>query len=211
MTNALNTLMIEVTQNDAASMRDALRDNLVNRAEYERAKNAENDSVQSTLNNVSKIYLNEHFARFALVCSLDAAHINKSERVNARLNVYTLDKIAALFKATCAHSKHNAFNAAIVASLVNFANSKSEAHFTIEHAKMSASKFYNCENVKANRKLLVRRDSVAASTASTQASSTMNALKACNAVTEYTNEGMICYRLNDNAIANALRESVASK
>lgn len=177
------------------------------RARYEATKNSENDSIQKHLKSARDKLSSARVARFMIAANVDSSFINRNERVNARYNVYAIEKVASLAHSVAFDKLHNAINANVLRSM--FKCESAEIDFSHHLALCSASDKIVCKDAKARNRL--SRHTVSASTASTQASSTMNALVTCNVVSEYRNAANeLCYKLNDNALVQALRASLAS-
>lgn len=175
------------------------------RADYERAKNADNENIQKNLAKSRAKFARSSAARFMLAANVPVAFLNRNERVNAKYNVYAVEKVADLVDAVMHKRAMNAINLNVLKSL--FKLTAKDIAFTHKLAVASASDKAVVEDASI-RKLLSRHN-VSFTTASTQASSTMNALVTCGVVTEYmTDAREIAYRLNENALVEALREAV---
>jgi hypothetical protein len=192
--------------NDAKSFALAVVQEFDTRIAYENTKNSENDNIVKTLNKSSAKLASVSAARVMMTCNVAASFINRAERVNAKYNVYASEKladiIASLRDARCFT---NAINNAIVRSMLKCDAAK--IAFTHKLAIASASDKVNVDATM--RKHLVRH-TVSVSTASTQASSTMNALVTANICEEYRDDSNnVAYRLRDNVQVAALREIYA--
>lgn len=116
-------------------------------------------------------------ARSILAANVDPNFVNRSLLEGRRFNIYAVDKIADLLLGVSQGRIHNAINSAIVKSLFKFRDAGQP--FTGLAALAAASDKIKIE--KGMAALLVRH-TVAAATAQTQSSSTMNALLTMGAV-----------------------------
>jgi hypothetical protein len=191
--------------NDAKSFALAVVQEFDTRIAYENTKNSENDNIVKTLNKSSAKLASVSAARVMMTCNVASSFINRAERVNAKYNVYASEKladiIASLRDARCFT---NAINNAVIRSML-----KCDAKIAFTH-KLAIASASDKVNVDATiRKHLVRH-TVSVSTASTQASSTMNALVTANICEEYRDDSnIVAYRLRDNVQVAALREIYA--
>lgn len=178
--------------------------NIDTRAAFEKAKNADNAKIQATLDNVRATFGKSSVARFCVAAGIDLNFINRTERTGAHFNVYAALKEANIAEVTMNDKAWNAINVAIVKSL--FKCAKAEIEFSHKIAVACCSKNITID-AGVSRHLV--RHTVSPTTASTQASSTMNALQVCGVVSEYKNEsGLVCYRLADTPLTAAIREKV---
>jgi hypothetical protein len=205
MTNVENFINVLRSHDDNAAKTFAL--NVVQefdaRIVYEKKKNSENDNITKTLKKSSAKLASVSASRVMMTCNVAASFINRNERVNARYNVYASEKLADIVASLRDASVFkNAINNAIVRSM--FKCDAAKIAFTHKLAIASTSDKVNVDATM--RKHLVRH-TVSVSTASTQASSTMNALVTANICEEYRDDNnSVAYRLRDNVQVNALRE-----
>ena len=212
MTNATHASFVAlcnaVADDQVISITRALNAELVERYEYEMRKNADNDKIQKTLLSVNNALVKSSSARLHAVANIDARYINRAERVNAKYNVYALQKIADIINVVMHDKKMNAINYHALRSLFNF--ERKSKLFTHADAIASASNKITVQD--ASKRQLLSRHTVSASTANTQASSTMNALVTLNVVRETTNENNEKhYELTHSALCEALREIVMQR
>lgn len=174
------------------------------RAEYENKKNADNLKIQDTLKGVRAGFTKGSVARFCVASNTPLNFINRSERAGNFFNVYAAQKLLNVAEALTIEKKWNDINRCILASMVKL--EKAGIEFTHKLAIAACSKSITCD--AGVSKHLVRH-TVAPSTASTQASSTMQALKTAGVVVEYKNDaGADCYRFTENPIVAAIRDKV---
>jgi len=178
------------------------------RASYEASKNADNSNMQETLKDLRKSVNHDAIASVMLAANLDASFINRAERNNSRFNVYSAQKVVNVARHAASAATLNHYTKAILASLVAF--KKANVDFTHKDAIASCS--IDSKVNKAKDSLLVRYQKVvAANTASTQASSSVNALQMMHIVNETRNAANeTCYVLNDNEIAVKLIEALSA-
>lgn len=153
---------------------------LDDRADFEKAKNPDNENIQRTLTKARKLMVTKRAARVLLAANVDPAILNRSVHEGARYNVYAIGKLADAIYGLSGGAVANAINIAVMKSLFRFR--AQGLVFTGEMAKAAASdKIRVADNAIKNA--LVRH-TVSASTAPTQASSTMQALRTLGIVNE---------------------------
>lgn len=166
------------------------------RSAYEARKNAENDSIQSKLKAMRKALDHKRIAEIMLASNCDASRINRQERDNARYNVYAYEKDINIARTLASVASLNHYTLHILKT----AKALHDAGMTLTHddafcACMRGSK---ASDTKKN-KLISRYDRIEVSkgTASTQSSSSINALQSFDVLRETRNEqGVTCYVLN---------------
>lgn len=208
--NVVKSFIDEVNEIDkeAAMLRAiAFADAFDERSAFECRKNVDNDSIQKQITKNRAKFISLQVARFMIATNVNATFVNESEHDGARRNVYAHEKLAFLAESVVYGKKFNAVNYHCLRSLFKFANKDLE--FTHADALAATSDKIKVEHAKKRANL--SRHTVSASTASTQASSTMIALVACGVVSEYKNETRdVCYKLTDNAIVAHLRSLIMS-
>lgn len=176
------------------------------RTAFQRAKDPDNTNIQRTLDKVRKQLVTKRAARVMLACGIvDPLFINRQVHDGSSYNVYALGKLADVIFGVSDGLIANAINIACMRSL--FACSKADVVFTQEVARAAASDKIHID--PAIRKHLVRH-TVSASTAPTQASSTMQALATLGAVTVSGSTRSPVYTLTSNAIVNKLMAKLAA-
>jgi hypothetical protein len=199
---AFAALLANVSDDDAKKTAAFYVAQCDERLAFELAKNANNESIKKHVNNAAKKFATLRVARFMIAAEVRSTFINEQERVNARRNIYSVAKLLDLAENTVSDTSFNAINNACLSSLFKF--EKAELEFTHADALASASRDVNVKDT--NKRKFLTRHIVDANTASTQASSTMNALLAARVVDEYTNDNReTCYKLRDNALVTHLR------
>lgn len=136
-------------------------------------------NIHRTLKNVRANLVRSHAARVMIGAQVSPTFINRTLHDGSRYNVYALDKFADLVDALTGNKMTNAINIAIVRTMYAF---KKAGHaFTKEVALAAASDKLTRTVAPGLRSLLVSH-TVSASTAPTQASSTMQALETLGVV-----------------------------
>jgi hypothetical protein len=172
------------------------------RVEFERAKG--NETIQKHLNKSRKQLATPSAARVVIACNVDIAEINRSVHEGVCYNVYALGKLADAIQALSGGVLGNAINNACMRSLFQFRAAGQV--FNGEMAKAAASDKIRVE--VGLRGMLVRH-TVSASTASTQASSTMQALTTLGIVKRSGSQKNPVFDLTDTDIVAKLSEVVA--
>lgn len=130
----------------------------------------------------------------------DAEFINRSVMAGSEFNVYGLFKLPDLINGLAGGTITNAINIAIVRSM--FALERAGISFDFETAKSAASIEHPVSRMGVRQHLT--RHTVAKGTASTQAGSTMHALKALGVV-DFVQAKNPTYVILQNATTDALR------
>ena len=148
------------------------------RKDFELVKDASNTKIQKTLNKVHNRVCTKRAARLLCATNVDPSILNRVIHEGARYNVYAMDKLGdAIWGLTNNEMGDrgkisNAINLACMKSLFRFR--AASVQYSGEMAKCSASDKIRID--RAVSEMLVRH-TVSASTAPTQASSTMQALE----------------------------------
>lgn len=143
-------------------------------------------------------------ASVTLACNVDPAILNRSLHEGSRYNVYAIGKLADAIFALSGGQVSNAINNAVMRSLFRFRAAGKT--FTGEMAKAAASDKIRVD--AAVREHLVRH-TVSASTAPTQASSTMQALETLGIVKRTGGTKNPTYELTDSPVVRKLEEVLA--
>lgn len=175
------------------------------RAAYETEKNPTNDNIHKTLRKLRQELTRSGSVRALKVCGVSPGFAYRQNREGARYNVYAIDKVADLASYLAGNVTLNRINNAVLRSLFRFEAASLE--FTGELAKAAASDKIRVE--PRYRPHLVSH-TVAAGTAPTQASSTMQALQTLGIVKAEGSSKNPVYRLTDNLATKVLRERLAA-
>lgn len=199
-------LMTEaVSADDVVAMAATVKFAFEDRADAERRKNPDNESIQKSLNKSrSKIAGNAAVA-VLVATAIDPDFINRSISQGNSYNVYAIDKFADIMSGLTGSGLKNAINIAVMKSMFKFRAAGVE--FTGEMAKAAAS-----QNIKVSASLngLLTRHTVSPSTAPTQASSTMQALQTAGVVINKGSQKYPLYQLTDTPQTRKLQEVLAA-
>lgn len=164
------------------------------RETFEDTKDSENKSIKRTLKNVRSAFVTKYAARAMLATKTDPAFINRSLHDGSRYNVYALGKAADLMKGMTNGAVSNAINIACMKTLFKFRDAG--VQFTGEIAKACASDKIRISDTNLKKHLV--RHTVSASTAPTQASSTMQAMETLGLVKRSGTAKSPIYELTDH-------------
>jgi hypothetical protein len=181
-----------------------------NRASYEAAKNADNSSIQDTLRDMRKTISHEAVSSVFYAAHVDCNFINKSERVNARFNVYAAEKVINVAQFAAASRALNHYTRAILLS----AYALSLQSMTLTHKDAQACCSLDVKTDAHKTKHLVRyQKHIAANTASTQSSSSINALQMFNVLREARDDANnVVYSINlDSEVTRTLLQRLDVK
>ena len=180
------------------------------RADFERSKAKDDSSnIHKTLAKLRKNVTRESVASFFMSHNIDAALINRAIRADSRINVYAYEKIENVASAALKSEALNHYSVAILKSALSLEGVDSA--LTFEDAKAACSADSKLKDNKRDK--LIKRYSriVASGTASTQSSSSLEALCAFDVLKRSRNsEGDTVFIVNhENDVAKALIERVA--
>lgn len=176
------------------------------RAAFEKEKDPTNDNIQKTLGGVRKALITHAAARVMLACNVPPSFATRSIHQGQGYNVYAMQKVADIVRGLSdGGTMTNKINVAVMKTLFRF-RAVGEV-FTGEIAKCCAS-----DKIRFTSKLKAElvRHTVAASTASTQASSTMQALETCGIVTRSGSGRAPVYTLTDHPAVALLEARLAA-
>jgi hypothetical protein len=196
-------LLAAVTADQAKAKAEDLANAFDERAAYEHTADPFNNNIQKTLSKARASHLTPGIVAAFVASNTDANYVNASEVTGKRRNVYALDKLRDfLYAAVTGHLK-NAINIACMTSLVKLKDTALPFDGVV--AKACAS---DKVAVKGDYKIHLKRHTVAESTASTQASSTMTALEVLGVVTNQGTRPHPIYVLTDTPLSKRLQEVV---
>lgn len=173
------------------------------RAEFERQSNPDNETIHKSLNKSRAKLALPTAAAVLIAAEVPLAFMNRSISSGTCYNVYAIDKVADLVKALGGGELNNAINIAVCRSLFRF-RAAGET-FTGEMAKAAAS---DKIRVTATLQKILVRHTVSATTAPTQASSTMQALQTLGIVVNRGSQKAPAYHLTDTPQTKRLEEVV---
>lgn len=178
---------------------------LDDRSAFEERVDPDATSIHKSLKKARAAFVaNKDTARVLLAVNQTAGFINRSISEGARYNVYAFGKLADLVQCLSEGQLSNAINVACMKSL--FALRNAGVPFTSSVAKAAASdKIHNID--PAVKRHLIRH-TVSASTAPTQASSTMQALETLGIVTRTGSRRDSTFTLTDHPAVKKLEEKL---
>jgi len=203
----ITTIFKQIADNEIERMTHAISNAITDREEFEKAKDEHNLNIQRTLKKVRSQLVNHTAAKVMLAANVDPSFINRTLHDGSRYNVYAIGKFGDLMRGIIDGNLSNAINNAVVRSIFAFHAASEE--FTADTARAAASDKVRLENVKA-RKLLTSH-TVSASTAPTQASSTMQALQTLGVVVTTGSVRKPTYHLTPNPVTKRLYEAIKSQ
>ena len=177
------------------------------RADFERTKNPDNENIHRTLKKARAQMVTKRAAKVMIACNVSPDRINRVFHEGSRYNVYALGKLAdVIYGVTNDGAVSNAINLACMRSLFQF--KKAGLQFTGELAKAAAS---DKVRVDASLRKHLISHTVSASTAPTQASSTMQALETLGVVRRSGSHKNPNFELTDHPIVRKLEDVVMPK
>lgn len=177
------------------------------RAAFENVKNPDNANIHRTLKKLRHQVVTRRAARVMLAAGIDPSFINRQLHDGSRYNVYAIGKLGDLMDGLTGGNVDNAINRAVLWSLYKL--SDAGMGFTMEVAKMCASRAYTGKDeASALARSHLTRHTVAATTAPTQASSTMQALTTLGVVQPMGSTKNPTYKLLDTPVTRKLRQCV---
>jgi hypothetical protein len=200
---SFDDMMATITSQDRTAAATALCKAVDERADFERTNG--NENIQKTLKKARDKFSMPSTAAVLLACGVDEAFINRSVHDGKRYNVYAFDKLADTASALAGGLVNNRINFAIMRSM--FAAKKAGVAFTGEVAKMAASDKIRIQD--AAIKAILIRHTVSASTAPTQASSTMQALETLGIVKREGSHKNPTFTLTDHPAVAKLEAALA--
>ena len=168
------------------------------RAAYEASKNADNNSIQSVLAALRKDFNRaEVIAQIMIDNSVNAEFINRQERSNNRYNVYAAQKVE---NAVSASANTEALNHYTLAILKVACALKTVSHKDAVSACSAGVKHSDTARERVIKSLRYAKH-VAANTASTQSSSSLNALQTLNVISESRDANNdVIYSVNSDSL-----------
>jgi hypothetical protein len=194
--------MTQITQTQIDATLAQINTQIDARAAFERAKNASNDSMQDTLKAIRASLSHDSIASVLIASNVNVALINHAERINARMNVYAIEKIANVARFIAKANSLNHYTLAIFKSAL--ALEASERVMTHKDAVCACSASVKHTDSKREHVLKSTRYAkhTSANTASTQASSSINALQAFDVLIESRDDSnAVTYRVNRDSVA----------
>lgn len=207
----LDNLRAAVSEHDAGVMVFKIKNEVDIREAYEIQKGDEkgtNLNILSTIKKVRTQMVTLRAAKLLCAINVDPGEMNREIHSGARYNVYALGKLSDVIYGVTDGVIRNAINIACMKSL--FAFQKAGVPFTMETAKGACSKQYALKKLDAATRQHLISHLVAEGTASTQASSTMQALTTLGVVKPNGAGKNPSYVLTDTPITKKLRDLMAA-
>ena len=207
----LTDLMQQVSRETAQEAARQFAAAIDRRAEYERYKalgtaSGENNTIQKTLNSCRAELTRTSVAQMLTALGVDPSFINRKGNEGDKLfNVYAIKKLTDVAGGVVAGLfPENAINNAVIRSMFNLIDAGYAFDFTAAKAACS-----NKIPMDANLRNKMVRHTVAASTAPTQASSTMEALEVLGVVNAIGKKNKLYVLRDHSPLTAALRELAA--
>lgn len=202
---SLEELIKAVTEDMRTAMLVSVEAQFDDRAAYERAVNPSNGTIQDKLKGYRTRMAKPGIAGIMIATKIDEAFLNRSISEGKRFNIYAIDKMNDLLHGLNSGHFKNAINIAVMKSLFKFR--AAGMPFTGLAAQACAS-----DKVKVDRAMqqhLVRH-TVAAGTAPTQSSSTMNALQVLGVVKNTASVKHPVWVLTETPVTQKLEALIAA-
>ena len=159
-----------------------------------------NTSMFETLDAIRKSASHDVIANIMFLANCDAERINRSERSNARYNVYAYEKDINIARCAASVERLNHYTKAILLTAKKFAEQENELLLTHDDAQSACSLSVKSSDSKRERLIVKYQKHVSAKTASTQSSSSINALQSFNVLIETRDaSNKVAYKLNMNS------------
>jgi hypothetical protein len=167
------------------------------RKSYEVSKNSECDSMLATLKTLRETATNDVIANILAASNVDANFINKSERSNARFNVYAAEKVLNVALNVAQVKALNHYTRAILHAAI--ALEANETLLTYADAQSACSLKVKVKDAKREKIISKAKyqKNVELNTVTTQSSSSIAALKMFNVLIESRDAANVtCYKIN---------------
>ena len=199
-------IFTSVTDLEADNMTARVMKILDERAEFEKQKNPNNSSIQNTIARARRYLSGREQGRFLTACGLDPDELMREKHAGTRYNVYAYLKLGDIVAGLTVSGQQisNAVNLACMRSL--FRLRKLGITFDKKTAEAATSKQIHIEHAIAKH---LFRHTVSAATASTQASSTMQALQTLGVVRSMGSRNPV-YEVTGSPLAKVIEEAMAA-
>jgi hypothetical protein len=174
------------------------------RRAFENAKAKDSSSnIHKTLAALEKSVTRDAIAKVFVAHNIDANLINRAVRADSRINVYAFEKIENVASALLKAQALNHYSRAILATAK--ALTENDMQLTNQDAQSACTLDFKLKDAKREKLVHKYQKHVAYSTATTQSSSSLEALCTFNILKRGKNEsGETVYILQDNESAKAL-------
>lgn len=172
----------------------AIQTSIALRKTYEANANADNLNIQKTLSGIAQDFSHEAVVSVMHAANVDANFINRQERKNKRFNVYSAQKVSNIALSAASAATLNAYTRMIFLTALKL--TKASLSMTHKDAQASLCVDLRCD---AHKDAFVVRyaKTIAANTADTQSSSSINALQMFDVLKETRDErNEVAYTLN---------------
>jgi hypothetical protein len=206
-TQDFGTILKSITDEDALIMAHKAGAAIDERMGFEKVKDPTNEKIQNYLKATRAKMVTPSAARVLIATNVDPSILNRSVHEGARYNVYAMGKLSDIIGAVTADkfSIGNAINNACMRSLFRFKAGK--VQFTGEMAKAACS-----DKIRVDRAIgeMLLRHTVSASTAPTQASSSMQAFETLGIVKRTGSQKNPNFDLTDAPITAMIERAIAA-
>jgi hypothetical protein len=141
--------------------------------EAAKAKDA-SSNIAKTLADIRKSVTHERVASVLLASKIDAAFINRAQRADARMNVYAAEKVVNVALALASAATLNHYSRAILKTAQAFA--AASLAMNNDDAKSACTLDVKVKEPKREKLIVKYQKHIAISTATTQSSSSLDAL-----------------------------------
>lgn len=179
------------------------------RREFEIAKNKDaNSNIHKTLSALEKSVTRESIAQVFMSHNIDSNLINRAIRADSRINVYAFEKIENVASALLKACALNHYSRAILATAKNL--QEQNLQLTNQDAQSACTLDFKLKDTKREKLIIKYQKHIAYSTATTQSSSSLEALCAFNVLKRAKNESneTIYILQDDNDSAKALLANI---
>jgi hypothetical protein len=179
------------------------------RKEYEIAHGKDaSANIHKTLSKVRKSMTRDVVATCLLASNVDADFINASVRASNRFNVYAIEKVDNIACALLKAESVNHYTRAILATALAF--EKNDLVMTRDEARSACSLALKVKDAKREKLVSKYKKHIDASTASTQSSSSLEALVTFNILARSKDDqGNDTFKTIDNEATRALIERLS--
>jgi hypothetical protein len=198
------------TQNNVSDYQNQMLAALDARLAYEIEKNSDT-RFDRHIKEMRKTCEREAIATTLQASNVDAQYINRHERTNVRYNIYAAQKVNNIAQYLNNVAMLNHYTLAVFRT----AHALEANEMTLAHKDAIAACSADCKHSNASREKIIKTtryaSHVAANTASTQSSSSINALQTLNVLIESRDDANnVIYKLNRESHAcKALAENLA--
>jgi len=167
--------------------RDELNAHFADRVRYEVAKKGEDAAIIEKFTKMIKDEItNDRVIEALMLANVNTNFVNMQEKADARLNVYAVQKVFSLARTSIGANFLHRYIDTIYRTLINF--TENNLSLTLQDAKASLCVELKAEDKNKQKLLVTYASRISDTTASTQASSTISALRITNIVIQTRND-----------------------